>query len=70
MNGNYYQLHQHFTKPNNTPKIIFYDGYDFRLTQLEDGRIKLEDRDINSNWVEVKQSPFLDLWDAWRYISR
>ena len=69
MNGNYYQLHQHFVKPN-TPKIIFYDGYDFRITQLEDGRYKLEDRDVDSNWVEVKQSPFPDLWDAWRYISR
>lgn len=69
MNTSYSQLHQYFTK-SNVPAVVFYDGYDFRITPLEDGRFKLEDRDAESNWFEVKESPFNDLYDVWLYVTR
>ncbi len=69
MNTSYSQLHQHFTK-SDVPAVVFCDGYDFRVSKLQDGRFKLEDRDAESHWFEVNASPFADLYDVWAYVTR
>lgn len=69
MNTRYGQLADYF-KHSDKPAIIFYDGYDYRVSKLENGWFRLEDRDGNSNWFEVKESPFVDLSALWMYVMR